>query len=74
MIDINQIWVDIECPKCGYQDVIQMVDAKSEKSIFCHNCKITIELTDGEASVHNGIESVNNAFKELEKTFKKFGK
>ncbi len=74
MINFNNIWVDIECPKCGYQDVIQLIDAKSEKMIFCHNCKITIKLSDSEASVHTGIDSMTNALKNLERTFKNFGK
>jgi len=74
MIDFNYIWIDIECPKCKYQDEVQLIDAKSEKSIFCNNCKSIIHLQDSEASVHTGIESINNALKELDALFKNFGK
>jgi len=74
MFDLNFTWVDINCPKCGYQELVQLIDVKSEKRIFCHNCKINILLTDGEASVHTSINSTNSALKELEKTFKNFGK
>jgi Zn ribbon nucleic-acid-binding protein len=51
----------MECPKCGYQDEIQLIDAKTEKTVFCHNCKCQIKLYDNEASVHSGIDSMNNA-------------
>jgi len=74
MIDFNYIWVDIECPKCNYQDEVQLIDAKSEKSIFCNNCKSIIQLQDSEASVHTSVESINNALKDLDDLFKNFGK
>ena len=74
MLNFNNIWVDFECPKCGYQDKIQLIDAKTEKMIFCHNCKSNIKLSDSEASVHTGIDSMSNALKELERTLKNFGK
>ncbi len=74
MINLNHFWIDMQCPKCGYQDAIQLIDAKSEKTIFCHNCKVSIKLTDNEASVHSSIDKINYAFKSLEKTLKNFGK
>jgi hypothetical protein len=74
MIDLNYMWVEINCPRCGYIDEIQLIDAKTEKTIFCHNCKVNIKLSDNEASVHSGINNINSALNELENIFKKFGK
>lgn len=74
MIDINYIWIDLDCPKCGYINELQLIDAKSENLLFCHNCKIEIQLKDEEGSVHSGIENINNAFKDLQNLFKNFGK
>ena len=74
MIDFNYIWVDIECPRCNYQDEIQLIDAKTEKIIFCNNCKCSIQLQDSDASVHNGIENINNALQQFDDIFKSFGK
>lgn len=74
MINFNLTFVSIECPICNYKDEIQLVDAKSEKVIFCLNCKENIKLSDSEASVHNGIENMNKALKDLENIFKRFGK
>lgn len=74
MIDFNKIWVDFECPKCHYSDEIQLIDAKTEKTIFCHNCKVSITLIDENASVHSGVNNMNNALNDLEKMFKNFEK
>ena len=74
MIDLNHTWIEMECPNCGYIDEVQLVDVKTEKTIFCHNCKESIELRDSDARVHHGIETVNNLNRELEKIFKTIGK
>ena len=74
MIDFNNIWIDIQCPKCNYLDEIQLTDIKSEVTIFCHNCKIKIRLIDEESSVHTSSENINNELKELGNLFKNFGK
>lgn len=74
MIDLDNIWVEVECPNCGYSVDIQLLDAKTERTVYCHNCKINLELKDSDASVHSGLDSINEAFKELEKTLKNFGK
>ncbi len=74
MIDLNYTWVDMECPSCGYQDEVQLVDVKTEKTVYCHNCKESIMLLDNEASVHHGIEAINSSINKLEKAFKIFGK
>ncbi len=71
MIDLNLVWIDIECPQCKYINEIQFIDAKSEKTVFCHNCKTIIQLKDKNASVHNGVEAINSALINLEKKFKK---
>ena len=74
MIEFSYLWIDIECPNCAYQDEIQLVDVKSEKVIFCNNCKCSIQLKDSEASVHSGVEDINNALQKLDDIFKSFSK
>ena len=74
MIDFNRIWINFKCPKCNYTNEVQLIDAKTEKTVFCHNCKICISLKDENASVHNGVNNMNNALNNLEKMFKNFGK
>ena len=65
MIDLNYTWVDMECPNCGYEDIIQLIDMKTEKNVFCHNCKANIKLLDDHASVYSGIESINATINKL---------
>ena len=74
MIDFNLIWVDINCPKCKYGIQVQLVDVKNETVVNCHNCKSSIQLKDNEASSHQGIRDINQAFEELTKTLKNLGK
>ncbi len=58
--------------KCGYTVDVQLVDVKSEMTVYCHNCKIQIQLADGEASTNVGIDNMQNALNKLEESFKKF--
>ena len=74
MIELNNIWIDFNCPKCGYTIHVQLVDAKSESIVFCHNCKANIQMKDDNASAHKGINDINKAFEELNKTLKNLGK
>ena len=71
MIDLNKEWIDIECPKCGYKYVVQLIDVKTERIVFCHNCKSSIQLIDEKASTYTGINNINNALKTLEETLNK---
>lgn len=72
LLDFNIVWIDFECTKCGYTIDVQLVDVKSEKTVYCHNCKIQIQLVDDEASTHVGIDNMQNALNKLEASFKKF--
>lgn len=72
MIDFNYLWFDFSCPNCGYAIDFQLIDAKAESSVICHNCKSVILLSDSDASVHSGIECMNNAMKDIEQIFKQF--
>jgi Zn finger protein HypA/HybF involved in hydrogenase expression len=74
MINIDEIWIDVECPKCKYPFEIQMIDARLEKMMHCPNCKCSIQLKDSDASVHTATRDINNALNELDKTFKKLFK
>lgn len=74
MIDLSSEWIDIECPRCGYLEEIQLMEVKLENTVYCHNCKAIIKLTDSDASVHNRIASINKSLNDLQKLFKSFGK
>lgn len=74
MLDISKLWVDFECPNCNYADMIQIVDIRTEKIVFCHNCKTSIQLMDSEASTQQATTNIEDVLKDLENSLKKFGK
>lgn len=74
MFNIEEIWISFDCPKCKYAIDIQLIDAKNEIIVFCHNCKTSIQLKDDNASSHKGVRAINNAFEELNKSLKNLGK
>lgn len=74
MINIHNLWINVECPNCNYLEDVQLIEIKSEVNIFCHNCKMEIKLIDNESSLHAGIESINSEIKKLENIFKNLGK
>ena len=74
MIDFNEIWVDFECPTCGYMVDAQMIDVKTESTVSCHCCKTRIKLVDQDASTHTGMRDIESAMDDLENTLKNFGR
>ena len=70
MTNLNYIWIDLECPNCHYADQIQLIDVKTERTIYCNNCKSSIKIVDQDASVHNSIDEINNILDDLENLFK----
>ena len=72
--NISKTWFQINCPKCNYSFEIQFMDAKLQSIVYCHNCKCSIHLVDGNASAACGIRKIEDAFEDLNKTIKKLFK
>lgn len=70
MLNLDDIWIDISCPKCNYQFEIQMIDARLESKVYCNNCKCIIHLQDSDASVHTSTRDINKALSDLDKTMR----
>jgi transcription elongation factor Elf1 len=68
MLDISKTWISINCPKCNYSFEIQLQDAELESTLYCHNCKQSIQLVDSNASAARGIKSIEDAFDDLNNT------
>lgn len=64
--------IDMKCPKCTYKLKITLNDIGS--TITCPNCSNSIYLQDDNKSVHTSKRNIDKSLKELEKTFKKFGR
>ncbi len=74
MINLDTAWIDFNCPNCSYICEVQLIDAKTEKLVYCHNCKTQLQLRDKDSSVHAGIDEVHEALREFEKSIKKLTK
>lgn len=74
MFNLNYKWIEINCPKCGFGFGVQLIDVKTERNVYCHNCKVTIHLQDSEASAHTGIEKIHSAINDFKDIFKNHGK
>jgi Zn ribbon nucleic-acid-binding protein len=70
-MDLESLWIDFNCPSCGYADEIQMIDVRLESEIWCHNCKKCIKLRDSDASVDSSIKQIDRAISDIKKIFKK---
>jgi phage FluMu protein Com len=71
---LDDAFVDISCPRCGYIRDVEFLDVRLERRIFCPACKAVIELKDGGASVDASFESVDRAMGDLMKTLDKLGR
>jgi Zn finger protein HypA/HybF involved in hydrogenase expression len=70
MFNLDEEWIEINCPKCTYSFEIQMIDVRLETINYCPNCKCSIQLKDQNASVYTSTNDINNALNELDKTIK----
>jgi Zn finger protein HypA/HybF involved in hydrogenase expression len=68
MMDLNEVEIDLKCPKCNFLQKVKMRQVSNEEKVICPNCKTEIQLKDKDGSTKKGIKNVNNAFNELQKT------
>lgn len=71
MSSIRNHTLEMDCPNCNAKVPFTLNNAG--KSIECPNCKVKINL-DKSNDFDKSIDSVNDSVKELENTFKNFGK
>ena len=70
---IGAVKIDINCPVCKKKQSVSLNDVSKGKHVKCA-CGQTIVLVDKDHSAQKGVKDLNNAFSNLEKSFKKFGK
>ena len=68
---IDRLFVNVDCPNCGYGVDVQILSVRLESTVFCPCCKISIQLVDDGASVHGAQEEVDLALKNLQRELKK---
>lgn len=73
MIDIRKEKIDFPCPDCGKNVKATLEQVAREDTVKC-SCGQDIKLTDKDGGAKKSIRKMDEAFKDLEKVFKKFGK
>ena len=68
---LDGLFVDVDCPNCGYGTDVEVLSVRLEATIFCPCCKSSIHLVDADASVHGAQEEVDLALKDLQRELKK---
>ena len=69
MMDFENSWIQIECPRCGFAFEITLRDVRLEEICYCHNCKCSVQIVDNYSSAHTGLNQMNDALRSLENTF-----
>ena len=64
------LFVNLNCPICGYGMDVELLSALLQEMTFCPCCKVRIQLVDDQASVHGSREDTNLAMKRLERELK----
>ena len=68
------LFVTLKCPNCGYGMDVELLSIRLQRITFCPCCKVTIQLVDADASVHEAQEDIESAMKNLESELKKLNK
>ena len=68
---LDRLFVNTDCPDCGYGVDVQVLSVRLEATIFCPCCKISIRLVDEEATAHGSQEDMDLALSNLQREFKK---
>ena len=61
---LDRLFVNVDCPNCGYGTDVQVLSVRLESTIFCPCCKISIHLVDEAASVHGAHEEIDLGLQE----------
>jgi predicted RNA-binding protein Jag len=73
VIDISKQTVKINCPECKGSITVSLKQVADEIRVKCI-CGQSIQLKDSNGSSRKAIHDINKSFKDLENTFKKFGR
>ena len=72
-MDISKQKVSVSCPECNQSIKVSIKQIYDEQLVKCH-CGQGIQLKDSKGSNKKVVRDINKAFKDLERTFKGFGR
>ena len=73
MVNVDGTFINLDCPRCGYVQDVQLIDVRLQRVIFCPACKSRIQLVDVDASTHAAVEGIEQSMKNLLKSFGQLG-
>lgn len=73
MIDISKQKIDVPCPTCGHQNTVALALVNREETITCR-CGQRIQLRDSGGANKKATRDINRAFKDFERTLKRFSR
>ena len=68
---LDSLFINVDCPNCGYGVDVEILLVQLEATIFCPCCKISIHLVDADASLYGAQGEVDLALKSLQRELKK---
>ena len=68
---IDGLFIDVNCPKCGYGMDVELRSVELQERVFCSCCKVVIQLVDADASLYGAQEEIDSAINDLQRHFKK---
>lgn len=73
-INLDNIEVEVECPRCSFANTIWLRQARLRDVVICRGCKANIQLDDSMNSVRKARHSVRRAMQDLRDTIAKFNR
>jgi len=73
-IRVDAFEVEVECPRCQFQNPIWLKQARLRDVIICRGCKSNIQLADSINTVRKAHHSIRRAMNDLRETVSKINR
>ncbi len=72
MIKVENIEIEIQCPKCNFYNYFRIKQAQLRDVIICRGCKANIQLDDQMNTVRKTIRDIEKAMRKFENSLQNF--
>ena len=67
----DNVFIPVDCPRCGYATDVELLSVRLQRAIFCSCCKARIQLVDADASLHQAQNEFESAVNDFARKLKK---
>lgn len=71
--DLENAEVVLKCPQCESSNNVTLGQIRQQETIICSKCRVNIKLKDENGSMARGLDDINHALDDLERTIQNFG-